>query len=69
MTEDYKGPQKAAIYLMSLGEEAAAKVLSQMDERDIQLLGNFMSQISDEKQFENRIPSYALVFLGITLHF
>ncbi len=32
------GPEKAAILLMDLGEEKAAQVLANMDEREIQIL-------------------------------
>lgn len=45
--EDYSGPEKAAIFLMSLGEEVAAKIFEFMDEREIQTLGNHMSALAD----------------------
>lgn len=45
--EDYSGPEKAAIFLMSLGEEYAAKIFEFMDEREIQTLGNHMSALGD----------------------
>tara|TARA_B100000686_G_C16758184_1_gene956951 strand:- start:215 stop:1246 length:1032 start_codon:yes stop_codon:yes gene_type:complete len=45
--KELTGPQKAAIFLMSLGEETAAKVLAEMDDREIQQLGNHMSSISE----------------------
>ncbi|NIQ01287.1 MAG: flagellar motor switch protein FliG, partial [Nitrospinaceae bacterium] len=32
---------------MSLGEENAAAVLSHMDEREIQVIGNYMSALAD----------------------
>ena len=47
MTIEFTGPEKAAVFLMSLGEEAAAKVLEQMEEREIQALGNYMSSIGE----------------------
>ena len=43
----YTGPEKAAILLMSLGEETAAMVLANMDEREIQSVGNYMSALGD----------------------
>jgi len=43
----YTGPEKAAIFLMSLGEEGAAKVLAEMEEREIQSIGNYMSTIGE----------------------
>ena len=47
MDKKYTGPEKAAILLMSLGEENAASVLSNLDEREIQQLGNYMSSLGD----------------------
>ena len=47
MLEQYTGPEKAAIFLMSLGEEKAAAVLSNMEEREIQILGNYMSSLGE----------------------
>ena len=41
------GPEKAAILLMSMGEESAAKVMANLDEREIQTVGNYMSSLSD----------------------
>ena len=43
----YTGPEKAAILLMTLGEETAALVLANMDEREIQSVGNYMSALGD----------------------
>ena len=43
----YTGPEKAAILLMTLGEETAALVLANMDEREIQNIGNYMSALGD----------------------
>ena len=43
----YSGPEKAAIFLMSLGEEGAAKILAEMEEREIQSVGNYMSTIGE----------------------
>jgi len=47
VTREYTGPEKAAIFLMSLGEEKAAAVLSNMEEREIQILGNYMSSLGE----------------------
>lgn len=46
-TPKLTGPEKAAIFLMALGEEQAAKILAEMDEREIQSIGNYISAISD----------------------
>lgn len=43
----YSGPEKAAIFLMSLGEEGASKILAEMQEREIQSIGNYMSAMGD----------------------
>jgi flagellar motor switch protein FliG len=43
----YTGPEKAAIFLMSLGEETASQVLAEMEEREIQVLGNYLSALGD----------------------
>ncbi len=43
----YTGPEKAAIFLMSLGEEGASKILAEMQEREIQSIGNYMSAMGD----------------------
>ena len=43
----YTGPEKAAIFLMSLGEEGAARILAEMEEREIQSIGNYMSTIGE----------------------
>ena len=45
--KQYTGPEKAAIFLMSLGEEGAAKILAEMEEREIQSIGNYMSTIGE----------------------
>ncbi|MCH8157455.1 MAG: flagellar motor switch protein FliG, partial [Nitrospinae bacterium] len=45
MARIFTGPEKASILLMSLGEEMASKVMSNLDEREIQSLGNYMSTI------------------------
>ena len=47
MAKEYSGPEKAAILLMSLGEDVAAAVLSNLEEREIQSVGNYMSAVGD----------------------
>ena len=47
MPKEYSGPEKAAILLMSLGEDVAAAVLSNLEEREIQSVGNYMSAVGD----------------------
>ncbi|MFQ5673956.1 MAG: flagellar motor switch protein FliG [Nitrospinales bacterium] len=47
MAQEYTGPEKAAIFLMSIGEENAAKIFEFMGEREIQTLGNHMSALAD----------------------
>ena len=41
------GPEKAAIFLMNLGEEKAAQVLANMVEEEIQSIGNYMSTLGE----------------------
>ncbi|QPJ65180.1 MAG: flagellar motor switch protein FliG [Candidatus Nitrohelix vancouverensis] len=47
MARKLTGPEKAAALLMSLGEENAAIVLSALDDREIQTLGNYISALGD----------------------
>ncbi|PIQ97928.1 MAG: flagellar motor switch protein FliG [Nitrospinae bacterium CG11_big_fil_rev_8_21_14_0_20_56_8] len=47
MARKLTGPEKAAALLMSLGEETAASVLSVLDEREIQTIGNYISSLGD----------------------
>lgn len=47
MARDYTGPEKAAIFMMALGEDGASKIFVHMDEREIQMLGNYMSSLTD----------------------
>ena len=47
MAKKFTGPEKAAILLMSLGEESAIPILENLDEREIQMLGNYMSSLGD----------------------
>ena len=45
-----QGPEKAAILLMSIGEENATNVMANMDEREIQTISNYMSALGDIDQ-------------------
>ena len=48
MREDYRsltGPEKAAIFLMAIGEEHAAKLLSLMDDEEIKEISQVMSNL------------------------
>lgn len=47
MDKQYTGAEKAAILVMSLGEDNAAAVMSNLDEREIQILGNYISSLLD----------------------
>jgi flagellar motor switch protein FliG len=44
--ERLNGPQKAAIFLFSLGEELASSVIRQLDEDEIKRLGGSMTKLS-----------------------
>ena len=41
------GPKKAAILLLALGEDAAADVMKNLEESEIQQVGYYMSRFSD----------------------
>lgn len=47
MARKYTGPEKAAVLLMTLGEDVAAQVLANLDEREIQNIGNYMAALGD----------------------
>ncbi len=47
MSRELSGPERAAVLLMNLGEEIAAKVLINLDDREIQNIGNYMSELGD----------------------
>ena len=66
MERKLSGPERAAVLLVTLGEELAAKVLANLDEREIQNLGNYMSALGDvdldtmdsiNKDFYNMVES------------
>jgi len=43
--EKLNGPEKAAVLLISLGDELAALVLKHLDDKEIQTVGNYMSVV------------------------
>ena len=47
MARKLSGPERAAVLLMNLGEELAAKVLLNLDDREIQNIGNYISELGD----------------------
>ena len=47
MIRKFLGAEKAAILLMNLGEEKADQVLANMDELEIQTIGNYMSSLGN----------------------
>ena len=49
-TKPLTGPEKAAILLMSIGEDNAGMVMANMDEREIQAIGNYMSALGNVNQ-------------------
>jgi len=62
-TEELAGTQRAAILLMSLGEQDAANVLKQLDAREVQKLGVAMAEL---KQISREQMSAVLdKFIGV----
>ena len=66
MARKLSGPERAAVLLMNLGEEIAAKVLLNLDDREIQNIGNYISELGDvdldtmdsiNKDFYNMVES------------
>jgi flagellar motor switch protein FliG len=47
MARILSGPERAAVLLINLGEDIAAKVLANLDDREIQNIGNYMSALGD----------------------
>ncbi|MBI5584040.1 MAG: flagellar motor switch protein FliG [Deltaproteobacteria bacterium] len=45
-TEKLTGPQKAAMFLLSLGEELSSQIIKQFSEEEIKKLGSHISQIN-----------------------
>ena len=40
------GPQKAAIFLYTIGEELASQIVKKLDEEEIRMLGGSMAKVS-----------------------
>ena len=66
MSRKLTGPERAAVLLMNLGEDIAAKVLVNLDDREIQNIGNYISELGDvdletmdstNKDFYNMVES------------
>ena len=45
--EDVSGAERAAIFMMSLGEHKAAEVLKHMDPKEVQKIGTIMASLND----------------------
>jgi flagellar motor switch protein FliG len=43
--KEYSGPEKAAIVMISLGADDAAKIMENLDEKEIQLIADYMSSL------------------------
>src|ERR1700749_504812 len=61
--EDLAGTQRAAILLMSLGEQEAANVLKQLDAREVQKLGIAMAELKEVSR--EQMSSVLDKFIGI----
>ena len=66
MSRKLSGPERAAVLLMNLGEEIAAKVLLNLDDREIQNIGYYIAELGDvdldtmdsiNKDFYNMVES------------
>jgi flagellar motor switch protein FliG len=60
---DLAGTQRAAILLMSLGEQEAANVLKQLDARDVQKLGLAMAELKEISR--EQMSSVLENFIGV----
>jgi flagellar motor switch protein FliG len=45
-TESLTGPQKAAIFLLAMGEEFTSTIIKELDEQSIKRIGRYMSEIT-----------------------
>ena len=45
-TESLTGPQKAAVFLLAMGEDITTSILKELDEKSIKKLGRHMSEIT-----------------------
>jgi len=61
--DDLAGTQRAAILLMSLGEQDAANVLKQLDARDVQRLGIAMAELKEVSR--DQMTSVLDTFIGV----
>src|SRR5208283_6069518 len=61
--DELAGTQRAAILLMSLGEQDAANVLKQLDARDVQRLGIAMSELKEVSR--EQVTSVLDKFIGV----
>ncbi len=59
---DFKGSEAAAIFLMVLGDDEAAELLSQLDPAEVQQLGSAMFSVSDVR--EQQVDDVFDIFLG-----
>jgi flagellar motor switch protein FliG len=61
--DELAGTQRAAILLMSLGEQDAANVLKQLDAREVQKLGIAMAELAEVSR--EQMTSVLQTFIGI----
>ena len=61
--EELDGTQRAAILLMSLGEQDAASLLKQLDAKDVQRLGMAMAELKEVSR--DQMTSVLDKFIGI----
>ena len=61
--EELAGTQRAAILLMSLGEQDAANLLKQLDARDVQKLGTAMAELKEVSR--DQMTSVLDTFIGV----
>jgi flagellar motor switch protein FliG len=62
-TEELDGTQRAAILLMSLGEQDAANLLKQLDAKDVQRLGMAMAELKEVSR--DQMTTVLDKFIGI----
>src|SRR5712672_3297268 len=61
--EELDGTQRAAILLMSLGEQDAASLLKQLDAKDVQRLGMAMAELKEVSR--DQMSSVLNTFIGV----
>src|SRR5450631_977173 len=62
-SDELAGTQRAAILLMSLGEQDAANVLKQLDAREVQKLGIAMAELKEVSR--EQMTSVLDKFIGV----